>query len=185
MGRAMTPVNTAVLQGIIDDVERSGEFASHMPLFTKCAEIYNQKLNPNKKITGSVIYLRHKEGKITTKVQKGRRGGHFKGRTITDEHKAAIIAGRRNKLNREIPEEHRQALYKAHPGYEATVDRALNGSKKAQTKIKCLNCCGFDRDSIRYCRSLDCINWLDRPYQQKENSSVACESERQSVIPTV
>jgi len=53
------------------------------------------------------------------------------------------------------------------PKYVGILKRAYKGHKISAIKAKCLDCCNFDRISVRECRAERCPLWAVRPYQSK------------------
>ena len=50
--------------------------------------------------------------------------------------------------------------------YKATFEKAKK-SKANAIKSKCLDCCCFQRNEIKYCPVYDCPLWPHRPYKAK------------------
>ena len=60
-------------------------------------------------------------------------------------------------LERSVPEKHRIA-----------TERALRGqmSRSTAIRVKCLQCCCYDREEVRHCAVLTCALWPVRPYAE-------------------
>jgi len=50
--------------------------------------------------------------------------------------------------------------------YENTAEKALDGSRVAAIKIKCLECCGWDYTLVRRCGIDSCGLWEFRPWRE-------------------
>lgn len=55
------------------------------------------------------------------------------------------------------------------PRYENLAKRVFSGrSRGAAVKLKCLECCNWQRNEVRDCTIGGCALWQYRPYQEKE-----------------
>jgi hypothetical protein len=52
-------------------------------------------------------------------------------------------------------------------GYRRLAERAAAGSRAAGVKLKCLECCNWEKGEVRKCEDKSCPLWQFRPYQGK------------------
>lgn len=54
--------------------------------------------------------------------------------------------------------------------YSALFERCYRNEvfKPERIKAKCLDCCGYQRMEVKYCRATACPLWPIRPYQGKD-----------------
>jgi hypothetical protein len=67
---------------------------------------------------------------------------------------------KRKKFLEQVPDLHRPALERVYFG-NAQKSRAL------AVKLKCLDCCCYQREEVRHCRAVTCPLWGIRPFQTK------------------
>ena len=62
-------------------------------------------------------------------------------------------------------------LSQAPESQRLTLSRALEGtaSPRAAIRAKCLDCCAFDRNEVRYCPAILCALHRYRPFQDAAN----------------
>ena len=76
-----------------------------------------------------------------------------------DPHTAAAVTGY---LERAVPEKHRLA-----------TGRALRGQvpRSVAIRIKCLQCCNYEREEVAGCRVVTCALHPVRPYQPRSSGA--------------
>lgn len=82
------------------------------------------------------------------------------GLQLTTEHATVV----EDYIRRSVPDKHKLA-----------TQRALRGqiSKTSAIKIKCLQCCGYQREEVAVCSVLTCALNPVRPYQQRKAGGAA------------
>lgn len=152
-GRKPIAINKEELTALIAAVESSEQFTSRNALWVAVANTAKAK---EIGLSQQVAMLRAKEWGIEPKTPRGMRG-RVKGQVVpqTGKRKSkrmslTII----NTLKAAFPE-HRHGL----------VHRAAKGSLTAAVRLKCLDCCNQDVDSIRQCTIVACPLWTFRPYR--------------------
>jgi len=161
MGRIKVAVNRVDLLQQIKSVESKSNFSTRNDLANAVADTDWAKHNG---ITAPVVISRIKEfsldGEIATK--KGKRGRQ-KGVVLSKEHKAKLLAGRKNKdfvcLNYA---ELKRSFSSSKAGL---IDRVAKGSLRAAIKAQCLSCCNEDTNEIRHCTVVNCPLYSFRPYK--------------------
>ena len=61
------------------------------------------------------------------------------------------------------------------PMYRGVMVKAYEGkaSPRAAIKAKCLECCSYERETIKSCTCFSCPLWLYRPYQSETESPLS------------
>lgn len=152
--RTKQPVDKNELKRVIEELEKNNNYPGLTHLYAAVAETEWAKSH-SKPLTPSVILLRVQEYKIPTVTQPGRRG-----RTAGVPHSGG--ARKRKQKNNAVGE-----LARVTPlTYTALVERIRGGSKVAAIKLKCLECCSYQRIEVRECTVSACALWTIRPYQK-------------------
>lgn len=161
--RTKIPVDAKALQAQVDALEATYVFTNQSALLQAIAETpWAKAMN----LTPSVIYLRIREFKITTKTQPGKRGG-----TMTQERIDAMRAGRQSGRTprSEKMKEYADTFARMRKQYPRTslalIEKAEAGSLRAALKLMCLDCTGHQREEIRHCQCPGCPLFPHRPYQ--------------------
>lgn len=175
MARVAVVVNREKLVASIRTVEKNGPMNTRSELYEKVAKEYNSNVaSSNLEITSSVVMLRINEFKLTVLTPVGQRGRKA-GVKMTDEQKAALAAGRKNRVpggrkakfqkNPEI----KQALIDLQKSVPETflplVERIVNGSVTSAVRLMCLQCSNFQRVEVKECQMTNCALYAFRPYQ--------------------
>jgi hypothetical protein len=169
VAKPSTPVDRAKLEAALREAEKDGPLANLTKLWEAAAAIYNK--NPGvTPITFSVVLLRAKEWNIQVKTQPGRKGG-----PMSEEHKAALLAGRGQRKPRAEKMKDFASTFdalrrdlNAHVDtrrFLPVVDAAEKGSLTAAVKLKCLDCCNWQTGEIKLCTANDCSLFPHRPYK--------------------
>ena len=177
MARTSIDVNRERLVRCIREAEVAGSLPNLSALWTKVTELYNT--NFEAKITASVVMLRAKDWNLTYQTKAGKKGRQA-GVALSDEQKAAMVAGRRNRGEKfagdpEIVEGWKALRLQASSAaremgsdptrWDSLMNRVEKGSLKAATTMKCLECCNFQTAEVRLCVCKDCPLWAHRPYK--------------------
>lgn len=160
-GRTEYPVDRPAFIAAINEVEKNGPLQNRSVLYPLVAEEYNKHIARG--ITHSIAQLRIRDWKIEVKTPMGQRGRPA-GFTMSEEQKAAMLAGRRNRKCHPQKEQSIRAMNRMCPKRRSLIQRAANGSKVAQVQLVCLECCET-LDEIRNCETMSCGLWGIRPYQ--------------------
>ena len=163
MPRIATVVDKTRLVNVIAQAEANGPFTTRNELYEKSAELYGDG-----KVSPSVVYLRIKEWGINVKTPIGKRGRKDMGGNhgirvpradkfkSSVEKKSALAA-----LRTDV------AYFKDSKKYLPVVARVAEGSMKAAVKLKCLDCCAYDKEEVKHCVCTSCPLFLFRPFQGK------------------
>jgi hypothetical protein len=167
MAKAATPVNREKLVAALQLAEANGPLASRDALWRRTAELYNGFAE--RPISFSVVGLRVKEWGLSIQTQAGRRGA-----PMTPEHKAALAAGRGER----VPRAEKLKAYRTYDllseemskdeetaRFLPVVEAARKGSIKAAIKLQCLDCSNWQPQEIRECVIESCPMFPHRPYQ--------------------
>lgn len=163
MGRRTIPVDKKLLEKSIKKCESSQKFSSQSKLWDAVAEDYN-KNQEVEQINAGVVRLRALTWEIPIQTPQGRKGTTKQNnispvssadRTTRKEKFAASPAAIRsiNAMRKDIPS-----------AYRSVVEKIAEGSMKAAVKLKCLDCCNYDKVEIRECEAYSCPLWLFKPY---------------------
>lgn len=197
MARVAVVVNREKLVASIRTVEKNGPMNTRSELYEKTAKEYNSNIaSSNLEITPSIVMLRINEFKLTVLTPVGQRGRKA-GSKMTDKHKAALAAGRKNRVpggrkakfqkNPEI----KQALQDLEKSVPETflplVERIVNGSVTSAVRLMCLQCSNYQRVEIKECQMTNCALYAFRPYQtgiedSTENVEDSVEDETSEVV---
>lgn len=181
MARVAVVVDREKLVASIHTVEKNGPMNTRSELYEKVAKEYNLSVGNSKlEITPSIVMLRIDQFKLTVKTPVGQRGRKT-GDKMTDEHKAKLAEGRKNRVpggrktkfqnNPEIKQA-LQDLQKSVPEtFLPIVDRIVNGSVTSAVKLMCLQCSNFQRVEVKECQMTDCALYAFRPYQTGTNDT--------------
>jgi hypothetical protein len=190
MGRRTIIVDKGALERAIQTAEKDGPLATQNDVWKTAADIYNAGKVPEK-ISFSVVTLRAKQWGLKVKTSSAR----GKGKPMSDEHKAALLAGRGKRMSKAEKFEasddataHFEVMRKFVPSrYHTLIDAMERGSRTAAAKLNCLACMGFEDGcsaAIRNCTGGKvCPMYMFRPYQGKdglrelETETVEVESE--------
>lgn len=180
-GKTSTPVDMKLLEESLLAVEKDGGLTNRSALWVAVAEHYNShKAENEKEITHSIANLRITATlleKVTTPV--GRRGVAAGG-TMSDEHKAALLAGRKDRGVKAKPvfwKLHVAAVLQANSNLKREfVLKALHKrGNRMKAKLRCLSCADC-KAAIKGCTAFDCSDWADRPYQPKTEAEFLAAS---------
>jgi hypothetical protein len=154
-GRKPIAITKEELVELVAKVESAGPFTSRNALWQAVADTEKAKAVG---LSSQVAMLKAKKWEITPITPVGTRG-KIKGQTMP------VTGQRRSKrISLTVVE----VLKKAFPKHRhGTIRRAARGSLTAATKLKCLDCCNQDVDSIRECTITSCPLWSFRPYKSK------------------
>lgn len=153
MGRTKIEVDKSELIAAINKVESSSRFTTRNDLAIAVSKVLDVNVSP------AVVLLRIKEFNIEPKTPKGKRGRQ-PGVKLSDEHKAAMQAGR----SRTKEFLHEDCLRKYFPeSRQDLVTRVVSGSLKAAIGAKCLDCTQFQVNEIKNCTVTSCPLWNFRP----------------------
>ncbi len=144
----------------MNEIENSNTFPNRSTLYDAVAETHWAKSCHAKPLTSAIIGLRVKEYGIEPKTPKGKRGRSFG--PMTEEHKQAMLEGRRNRPTKALPEL-RIATPEARMGMVAKIEK---GSKASALKLMCLQCTDYHVAEIKYCPVVSCPLHSLRPYQK-------------------
>jgi len=91
---------------------------------------------------------------------------------FTKGHKLSTMPRKQIKLTNltQLQLEELKTIRRYTPRYENLAKRVFSGkSRGAAVKMKCLECCCWQRNDVRGCPIEGCALWLYRPYQEKED----------------
>ena len=157
--------------------EENGPLSNRQNLYIEVAKLYNTAIltgcSTLPVVTPSVVLLRVKEWSTQLKTPLGKRG-RAAGTKLTEEHKAALRAGRQNRSPRVTRfnadsslQSSFELLAKRTPErYQPLVNAIRSGSKSAAIKLNCLECSGYVTDDVRNCVCTQCPLYAFRPYQR-------------------
>ena len=204
MARRMTKVDRRYLEEAVQEAEKNGPLANLDELWRKAADIYNHQLarlvNCDEEglvpISHSVAYLRANEWHIPRKTVAGKKG-RAAGVPMDPEHKRKMLeagaaaraagGGRNAKIkNHPQREESRLAQLAQLENNNAMrfaplVELAVDGNRRAQDKLFCLGCVGYQTAEVRRCCDIGCSKWLGRPFQKAAENATAEEMEASDV----
>jgi hypothetical protein len=172
MAKPTLIINAKEFQNVVNELESKNTFKNIGELWKAIEETSWAKSLKPRPLTFSVAMIRAKELGITTKTLPGKRGKE-KGSTLTEEHKAALKEGRKNK--KKISTTHKKtfdAMRKTMPNRIPLIIRAEQGSKNAFIKLNCLDCSDNQPSEVKYCQCYDCPMFPIRPYQKSKNSEL-------------
>lgn len=174
MARTATVVDRTRLVQAIEKAEAGGVFSTRNELYDAAAKLYGDE-----KVSPSVVYLRIKEWGLVCKTPIGKRGrkdlGAIKGaprnrvpraQKFKAPAKRAAIAALRHAVSGPI--RYQDGSTNDTSKYLPVVNRVEAGSMKAAIKLKCLDCCAYDKEEIKHCACSSCPLFLFRPFQGKE-----------------
>jgi hypothetical protein len=175
MARTAVKVDRIKLVSAINEVEKNGPFRTRTKLYDRAAREYNSSVSDTSlEITPSIVMLRIKEFNLTVKTPIGQRGRRS-GVKMTDEHKALLAAGRKNRVKGgrkakfEKNPQIRAALVdlkeKTPESYVSLVEKIAAGSMRAAVRLNCLQCSNYQRVEIKECNCTGCPMFAFRPYQ--------------------
>lgn len=165
-GRKPIVIDQRELQAIVDTIEASGPCANRTELW-KLVEETEWARNLSRPLTAQVAMLKAKELGITMKTPLGLRG-RVKG-------SGPINVGKGGRKKKVFSPESRAALINGIPGdsldnqrakLQKTIDKACSGSMKAAVKLKCLDCCGWEKMEVAQCQAKECSLYNFRPYKR-------------------
>ena len=180
MARTAVKVDRIKLVSAINEVEKNGPFRTRTKLYDRAAREYNSSVSDTSlEITPSIVMLRIKEFNLTVKTPIGQRGRQS-GVKMTDEHKALLAAGRKNRVKGG-----RKAKFEKNPQIKAAlndlrdktssnhyaapylplVEKIAAGSMRAAVRLNCLQCSNYQRNEIKECNCTGCPMFAFRPYQ--------------------
>jgi hypothetical protein len=159
MGRTKVQVKSEELKEAIKLAEANGPFNTRQEL---AIAISSSQWGIDNNITTAVVINRIKEFGIVPLTQKGKRGRQT-GEKLTDSHKQKLMDGRGKKS---VDKSWIDGVRKITPAaYLPIVDRIEQGSLVATLKMKCLECCNFNKSEIKNCSVQTCVLWSRRPYK--------------------
>lgn len=172
MAKTVTPVVESSMKTAIFNVENDGPLATQAILYEKVAAEY-KRLVPvqDREVTANVVIGWIKRNNFPIKTQPGKRGSGLKPcqpgetRNFTRTTRAEKFAKDPEIIN------HLESLkVKVPERYVSLTDKIAEGSLKAALKLKCLECCNYQREEIRECRCKGrCAVWHLRPFQHDED----------------
>ena len=180
MAKTATPVNKESLVAAINEAEKNGPLKNQSVLWKEAAKLYNEVFKDDifKAISHSVVMLRARDWDVEIKTPAGRRGG-----PLTDEHKAAMAAGRGSRTSRSEKFASNDSVQEAFAAmqqmletndasrFSSLVDKIKKGSMRAAVQLNCLQCCAFQTKEVRLCGCQECPLWAFRPYQGQEHDA--------------
>lgn len=165
-GRKPIEINPIEFQNVVTELESVNKFANRSQLWAALeASDWAKNITP-RPLTAQVAMMKAEKLQLKIGTPKGQRG-RVKGQ------KPPMNAGRKKKvfsiekLIGAIPKEER-------PGLEKTVEKARNGSLKARIKLKCLDCCNWQKVEVAVCECDDCPLWDVRPYKKVKTVKEKC-----------
>lgn len=175
MARTAVKVDRVKLVAAINEVEKNGPCLTRSRLYDRVTREYNSSVSDfSLEITPSIVMLRIKEFNLTVKTPVGQRGRQS-GVKMTDEHKALLAAGRKNRVkggrkakfekNPEIKAALVDLKEKTPESYVSLVEKIAAGSMRAAVRLNCLQCSNYQRIEIKECNCTGCPMFAFRPYQ--------------------
>ena len=167
MAKKSIAVDRQKLEAALNMAENNGPLSNLSELWVKASEIYNRTAEIP--ITHSVVALRVKEWNIIVQTQPGR-----KGRTMSDEQKAAMQAarGQRRPRSEKMKEFKTFDLLRKEMSLEAdkrrflpVLEAAEKGSLRAAIKLNCLECSNWRTTEVKLCPVEKCVLYPHRPYK--------------------
>lgn len=175
-GRKAIEIDTAEFQAQLKQLEAAqpdGKFPNRSALWVSFEATDWAKGRSPRPLTAQVAMIRAKELNLEIQTPVGQRG-RVKGQ-------GPVVKGPRKA--KQANADYLAAMLKDVPSdYHKTVQKAANGSLKAVIKLKCLDCCGFEKGcsnihsakkEVSLCTAVSCANWGYRPYKHKESLTEA------------
>lgn len=162
MGRPNLLIDRVAYQAEVNRLEKERQFTKRSDVFLALAETdwARNVRDSNGGLIGAkapTLYAYAKKLNIAFATEPGKRG-----RVGGNPNLGAMRESRGKRERKPFP----QAVYDSVPvEHHKTVKRAELGSKKALAKLMCLQCTNSQRQEIRYCTSIQCGQYRDRPYQ--------------------
>lgn len=171
MAREKLLVDKSELQEVIDRLENSQVFKNLGMLWKAVAATTWALCQKPRPVTAAIAYQKAKQYGIVTKTKPGRKGP---GGTMTEEHKAAMLAGRgqrvpRSEKMKEFSDTFESLRKNSGERWSNLVEKAEKGSFKAAIALKCLDCACWQITEIRDCTCVACPLFPHRPYKNREN----------------
>lgn len=172
-GKPATPVDRNLLTNVIKTLESQQSFDNRSKLFDSVVTKYNEVADVP--ITASVVYTRINQWQlplVTPKGKRGRSGGN----------PSLATANRTSREEKFSADDGIKAAFTAlkkvtEPKHHGLVKRASKGSLTAIIKLKCLDCCCNDTQSIKECCVLSCPLWAVRPYSSADVNNKVIENQ--------
>lgn len=157
-GRKPLEISIPDFQFILSELETEQKFTTRSSLWEAFAQTdWAKNLKP-RPLTAQNAMLLAKKHNLTIQTPIGQRG-RVKGC-------GPVPGGGRKKKT--LPENIVEVLAKVVPEkYIKVLNRVKQGSMKAAVKLKCLDCCGFEKKEITLCNIQECSLWSHRPYQPR------------------
>ena len=174
MSKKTIEIDKTRLTKILNDLESSEIFSNRSALFEKASIKYGERCTP------AIVYLRVKQWNIPLKTEKKKPGEHLKGGNVealkqfreTGEVKPKKIKADTRPLIVEFTREENGKYLKI-------AKSIKKGSLKSAIKLKCLDCCNFDKKEIKYCACPSCPLWPVRPFQPETMEDYLANSEQE------
>lgn len=158
-GRKPILLDKNEFQKLLTELEEKNIFPNRTHLWAAVEASEWAKGRSPRPLSAQVAMMKAEELGLEIKTVKGKRGRE-KGQ------KPPMMGGRKKKvfslekLLAGIPKEER-------PGLEKTIEKARTGSLKARVKLKCLDCCNWQKGEVAECQQDDCSLWDVRPYKRR------------------
>lgn len=166
-GKTSKNIDREIFTSIINDLEETEQFSNRSVLFQEVATAYETITGD--KISPALVYLRINEWQINLKTPKGQKG-RAPGQKLSDEHKNALIAGRKKEKSYNA---NYDEMFKRTPErYHRLIELTKTGNRRAAIKLNCLNCTAFSVKEVRNCSSDACPFYGIRPFQKKTDDSL-------------
>lgn len=163
-GKTAKNIDREILTSIVNDLEETEQFTNRSILFEEVATAYESLTG--EKISAALVYLRINEWQIDLKTPKGQKG-RAPGQKLSDEHKNALIAGRKKEKSYNA---NYDEMFKRTPErYHRLIELTKTGNRRAAIKLNCLNCTAFSVKEVRNCSSDACAFYGIRPFQKKSD----------------
>jgi hypothetical protein len=150
MGRASIIIDKDKLKEEIDKAEAAKTFDNQARLFeyichTPWAQTIVDSTGKSRIVSPATIYQRCLEYGIVLKTPKGKKGG--------------ISGAKGGKRARKIGTNLAKLLKSTPEKYHKLAKKSANGSLIAKVKLKCLDCCCWQRSEVMACRDENCPLW--------------------------
>ena len=177
MSRREILVDPNLLKKSVQEAEKDGPLPNLSKLWEKTVEIYNsQRLTEIfPAITISVALLRIEAWKsdntlgFDIKTQKGRRGRPTGSTNTVKDTSATVEDNSEDDGEMELSV---KLMVQDTPDKFKKLAAKAQKSRTAAMRLKCLDCCGWQRQEVANCACRNCPLWSWRPYQNRADFPV-------------
>lgn len=166
-GRKPIQVNLSDLQTQIIELEKAqpdGKFPNRSALWSGLEATEWAKTREPRPLSAQVAMILAKNANLDIQTPVGQKG-RVKGQgpvNVGPRKKRTAEPVVLDALTNGMPKDAREK-------YSSVIKKACGGSLKSVIKLKCLDCCNWEKKEVSFCTVLSCPNWMFRPYKAKES----------------